>query len=56
MTMQKRKIADYAATFCVNVAAIGAGIALFNEDKILAASVAAMTLVLGCFILWRAYK
>ena len=46
MTTQKHKIADYAATFCVNVAAIGAGIALFNEDKILAATVAAMTLVL----------
>ncbi|MDD2967765.1 MAG: hypothetical protein PHN64_09875 [Desulfovibrionaceae bacterium] len=56
MTEQKRKIADYAATFCVNVAAIGAGIALFSEDKVIAAAVAGLTLVLGCIILWRVYK
>ena len=56
MTEQKRKLADYAATFCVNVAAIGAGIALFNEDKVLAAAVAGVTLVLGTVIIWRVYR
>ena len=52
----KRKLAEYIATFCVNVAAIGAGIAMFNEDKIIAAVVSAVTLVFGAIILWRANK
>ena len=53
---RKRKLAEYASTFCVNVAAIGAGIALFNEDKVVAALVAALTLVVGSIILWREYR
>ena len=56
MNEQKRRLADYAAAFCVNVASIGAGIALFNEDKVIAAAVAGRTLVLGSIILWRAYR
>ena len=52
----KQKLAEYAATFCVNVAAIGTGIALFNEDKIIAAIVSAITLIFGAIILWRANK
>lgn len=56
MTEQKRRLAGYASTFCVNVASIGAGIALFNEDKIIAAVVACITLICGSLILWRAYK
>ena len=53
MNERKRKLAEYAATFCVNVAAIGSGIAMFNEDKIIAAIVSAGTLFFGAIILWR---
>ena len=47
MNNRKQKLADYAATFCVNVAAIGAGIAMFSEDKIITAIIAACALVLA---------
>lgn len=56
MNEHKRKLAGYAATFCVNVASIGAGIAMFNENRLVAGIAAVTTLLIGSIILWRAHK
>ena len=54
--MRKRKIAEYMATFCVNTASIGAGIAIFGENRLPTAILAVGTLLSGLISLWRAYK
>jgi hypothetical protein len=56
MSERKYKIADYLASFCVNVAAIGAGISLYKGNDILIIALSFTTLFLGYAILRRAYK
>ena len=56
MSERKHKIADYLASFCVNVAAIGAGISLYKGNDILIIALSFTTLFLGYAILRRAYK
>ena len=56
MNDRKRKIAEYMATFCVNTASIGAGIAIFGEDRLVSAFIAIVALFFGLAILWREHK
>ena len=53
MQRKREKLADYAATFCVNLAVIGAGLALFDQQRILTAILAGVVLVAGAIIVWR---
>ncbi|MEG2045177.1 MAG: hypothetical protein RR088_04230 [Clostridia bacterium] len=55
MTNKFKKLADYVATFCVNLAVIGIGLSVF-EGRAGTFWLSVFALIFGAYVTWRTEK